>query len=139
MHLRFTAVLNSPVPPAGSDDEMSVVFSSTIFGDTFGKDALAITLLSFRGTTMEETDTLFNTVFTWDSYRGSLRAGIQDFHRVAMHEFGHTLGLDHPDEHGQHEREHFSDQRFRHWLQRQRFHAAVNFGGRTKYHLRRAL
>jgi hypothetical protein len=101
MHLSFKAVLNSPVP-AGSDDEMSVVFSSTIFGESFGKDTLAITLLGFRGTTMEETDTLFNIVFIWDSYRGPLRAGVQDFHRVAMHEFGHTLGLDHPDEHGQH-------------------------------------
>ncbi|MDP9253541.1 MAG: matrixin family metalloprotease, partial [Verrucomicrobiota bacterium] len=100
-HLRFKAVLDSPVPP-GNDNEMSVAFSSTIFGKSFGKDTLAITLLSFRGTTLEETDTLFNTVFTWDSYRGSLRAGVQDFHRVAMHEFGHTLGLDHPDEHGQH-------------------------------------
>ena len=81
---------------------MSVVFSNTVFGDSFGKDTIAITLLDFRGSVLEETDTLFNTAITWDSYRGPLRPGVIDFHRVAMHEFGHTLGLDHPDEHNQH-------------------------------------
>ncbi len=100
-HLRFSSVLNSPVAATGGDDEMSVIFSSTVFGDSFGKDALAITIINFRGATMEETDTLFNTAFTWDSYRGPLRSGVLDFHRVAMHEFGHVLGLDHPDQHGQ--------------------------------------
>ena len=101
-HLQFSWILNSPVTAAQGDDEMSVVFSSTVFGDSFGKDAIAITLLTFRGSVMEETDTLFNTAITWDSYRGPLRPGVIDFHRVAMHEFGHTLGLDHPDEHNQH-------------------------------------
>jgi hypothetical protein len=100
-HLQFSSILNSPVTAAMGDDEMSVVFSSTVFGDSFGQDAIAITLLTFRGSVMEETDTLFNTAITWDSYRGPLRPGVIDFHRVAMHEFGHTLGLDHPDEHNQ--------------------------------------
>jgi hypothetical protein len=101
-HLQFSSILNSPITAAMGDDEMSVVFSSTVFGDSFGQDAIAITLLTFRGSVMEETDTLFNTAITWDSYRGPLRPDAIDFHRVAMHEFGHTLGLDHPDEHNQH-------------------------------------
>ncbi len=100
-HLKFSYVNSSPVPPNGSDDEMSVVFSNTIFGDTFGSDTLAVTLLNSRSSAMEETDTLFNTAFTWDSYRGALRNGVEDFRRIAIHEFGHTLGLDHPDEHNQ--------------------------------------
>jgi hypothetical protein len=99
-HMQFSAVLNSPVVPKSYDDEMSVLFSSTVFGDTFGSSTLAVTLISSRGSVMEETDTLFNTQFTWDSYRGPLRAA-EDFHRVAIHEFGHTVGLDHPDQHGQ--------------------------------------
>src|SRR5437588_780014 len=104
-HVRFAGVSNSLVVPAKSDEEMSVLFSSTIFGQTFGSNTLAVTLLSYRDATiagqtetlMEETDTLFNTAYTWDSYRGPLRAAM-DFHRVAIHEFGHTLGLDHPDQ-----------------------------------------
>ena len=49
----------------------------------------------------EKTDTVFNSAYIWDSYRGAFNPGILDFRRVAIHEFGHTLGLDHPDQHGQ--------------------------------------
>jgi hypothetical protein len=100
-HLSLTAVSPSPVAPASGDDEHSAFFSDTVFGDAFGKGVLAITALSFRNDVFEESDTIFNSAFTWDSYRGSLREGIIDFRRVALHEFGHTLGLDHPDDAGQ--------------------------------------
>jgi len=35
-HLKFAVVRNSPVTPAENDDEMSVFFSDTVFGDRFG-------------------------------------------------------------------------------------------------------
>nr|MBA3544797.1 matrixin family metalloprotease [Chthoniobacterales bacterium] len=100
-HLHCTAVLASPVVPDSGDDENSVFFAATVFGDSFGSGVLAVTLLSFRGTVLEETDTAFNTAYTWDSYRGSFNSSVLDFHRVALHEFGHSLGLDHPDQAGQ--------------------------------------
>ena len=102
VHLRFSAKTNSPVPPNGDDEEMSVLFSNSVFGESFGEGTLAITLLTSRQGILEEADTLFNTLYTWDSYRGQLHRNVQDFRRVAIHEFGHTLGLDHPDEQGQH-------------------------------------
>ncbi len=97
-HLRFSWVKNSPVPAMEGDDEMSAQFSSTVFGQSFGKNTLAVTALSYRNGNVEETDTNFNTAISWDSYRGPLTPPIYDFRRVAMHEFGHTLGLDHPDQ-----------------------------------------
>ncbi len=100
-HLTLRPVIGSPVVPASNDYEMSAFFANTIFGDTFGQDTLAVTLISDRAGTTSETDTAFNSAFQWNSYNGPLRPGVQDFHRIALHEFGHTLGLDHPDEAGQ--------------------------------------
>ncbi|HEY1581689.1 MAG TPA: DVUA0089 family protein [Chthoniobacterales bacterium] len=100
-HLHCVAILGSPVIPSMDDDENSAFFSSTVYGDKFGSGVLAITLLSYRGDVFEESDTIFNTFYTWDSYRGALNPSLIDFHRVALHEFGHMLGLDHPDEHKQ--------------------------------------
>lgn len=101
-HLQFAWIMSSPVVPTDGDELMSAAFSQSIFGKAWGSGTLAVTMLSYRSGNLEETDTLFNNKdYTWDSYRGALR-GPMDFHRVALHEFGHTLGLDHPDQNGQH-------------------------------------
>nr|MBA3273658.1 matrixin family metalloprotease [Chthoniobacterales bacterium] len=71
-----------------------------VYGDVFGSRVLAVTLVISRDSTILETDVLFNSKLTWDSYRGS-RSGAYDFRRVALHEFGHVLGLGHPDQHKQ--------------------------------------
>ena len=97
-HLQFSWIKNSPVTPAQVDDEMSVMFDNKVFGDSFGTGVLAVTLLGYRNGNFEETDTVFNSAISWDSYRGNLTPPVYDFHRVAIHEFGHTLGLDHPDQ-----------------------------------------
>ena len=65
-----------------------------------------MTLIFSAGNTIYETGVIFNAARTWNSYRGAEREAqtggtLFDFHRVALHEFGHALGLDHPDESGQ--------------------------------------
>ncbi len=101
VHMKFRPRLNSPLRGSDTDADTSVFFADTVYGDTFGSRVLAITLFSTRGAVVFEADVLFNNALQWDSYRGGLRSPTFDLHRVALHEFGHVIGLDHPDEHDQ--------------------------------------
>ena len=98
VHMKFAVDRNSLLPPSGDDADTSVSFASTVYGDPFPARVLAVTLVGRRGSTMIDTDVIFNSAINYDSYRGPLQPGTDDFHRIALHEFGHVVGLDHPDE-----------------------------------------
>lgn len=75
-----------------------IAMDSKVDGDDFGSSTVAITISYRSGGFRTESDIIFNTAYTWDSYRGSQRSGRQDIQRVAVHELGHVLGLIHPNE-----------------------------------------
>src|SRR4029453_5100857 len=76
--------------------------SDTFCGFAFSPGVLAITSGRTASTgAFSEVVVLFNASLPWSTYPGPLQPVVTDFHRVAIHEFGHVLGLDHPDQHGQ--------------------------------------
>jgi cyclophilin family peptidyl-prolyl cis-trans isomerase len=82
------------------DGVNEVTFAVSLCGVGFGS-ALAVTReWSVNGKRVEE-DMLFDSSRAWAVYSGALQSGKVDFYRVALHEFGHVVGLDHPDVWGQ--------------------------------------
>ena len=83
-----------------TDTHNEIVMDSTYGGKTFGTNTLAITTTFSVGDSLVQADMVFNTAWGWDSYRTTLSGHGRtiDIQRVAIHELGHVLGLNHPDQ-----------------------------------------
>ena len=107
--VRFNAVRDSTQTPAGNDGFSTVFFADDIFGTPFGDQTLAVANTWFFARAgideTTESDVIFNNAKGFNCYRGDRRLGptpessnAEDLKRTALHEFGHVLGLNHPDE-----------------------------------------
>ena len=102
--VQFNVVRDSAIPIVQGDGKNSVFFSDTAFGTAFASGILGLTLYEYNISpagvqTFTEADVVFNSAAPFNSYRGALHnftgSLMYDFHRTALHEFGHLLGITH--------------------------------------------
>ena len=94
---------SDPCVDPTTDSRSGVKFDTVTCSGAFGNSTLAVQQRWFSNssTNLNKTGTIFNNgllfgqQITWDIYNGPFISGEPDFRRVAVHELGHGLGLDH--------------------------------------------
>ena len=95
-NFHFFSLENSFADPCIDDGKNGVNFTLSVCGAAFGTNVIAVTLLSFTVDNVHvETDILFNGDETWDVFSGPPQLRVREFGRTAVHELGHSVGLDH--------------------------------------------
>lgn len=98
--IQFRVIRDSTAGTGLGNGVNNVFWSSSIYGRSF-ETYLGYCLWRSSGSAIIESDVFLNNSYSWNSYRGNIRGTVYDVRRVLMHEFGHVIGLNHPDEHGQ--------------------------------------
>ncbi|WP_404424907.1 matrixin family metalloprotease [Nibricoccus sp. IMCC34717] len=84
-------------PSPANNGQNNVFFSSDVRGQAFGPNVLAVTLL-YESNGSKEADILVNRAISWNTYDDYPTLNLSP---LLVHEYGHVLGLGHPDEVGQ--------------------------------------
>ncbi|MFN8627968.1 MAG: matrixin family metalloprotease [Candidatus Binatia bacterium] len=97
---------NHACPNTGPAGDNPIVFRSSVCGMPFGPDIIELTNNCWDANGLMINAPVFvNVNVPWNAYDGPIQfngdQAVNDLRRVLLHEFGHVLGLDHPDANGQ--------------------------------------
>lgn len=93
---------NHACPNTGPAGDNPVFFTDSVCGQSFGPDIIELTQTCYTGSgAILNAPVFVNNGVQWNAYDGPLVAPVNDIRRVLLHEFGHVLGLSHPDKAGQ--------------------------------------
>lgn len=97
---------NNACPNTGPRGDNPILFRSSLCGIPFGPDIIELTNNCWDANgAMINAPVFVNLTVPWNAYDGPIQFNgglpVNDIRRVLLHEFGHVLGLDHPDLNGQ--------------------------------------
>jgi hypothetical protein len=85
----------------GPQNYNPVFFANSVCGLGFGDIVAQANICWDQHNNIVNGPVFVNSTVSWGVYDGPFAPPINDLHRVLLHEFGHVLGLDHPNQLGQ--------------------------------------
>ena len=93
--------INNPCNVCGLQDYNPVFFANSVCGQGFGDIVAQANACWDQNNNLINAPVFVNATVPWGVYDGPITPPVNDLHRVLLHEFGHVLGLDHPNQFGQ--------------------------------------
>jgi hypothetical protein len=91
----------NPCSTCGPQDYNPVFFANSVCGLGFGDIVAQANICWDQNNNVVNGPVFVNSTVNWSVYDGPFIPPVNDLQRVLLHEFGHVLGLDHPDQLGQ--------------------------------------